>query len=92
MARAIAGTLNDQERDKRGEYPTSAFVTHLVYLARSGVEVDEAAITVSTPLLLENRFHAEHPQAMGVRCVRIDGAGNRFDELSVARAMSLVFS
>lgn len=39
---AIVRTLNSQRRGGR-EWPTSAFVTHLVYLEKTSVAVDEAA-------------------------------------------------
>jgi hypothetical protein len=53
---AIVRTLNHQHRPPKGvvppvEYPASAFVTHLVFLEDTQVEIDERAIAVRCPFL-----------------------------------------
>jgi hypothetical protein len=54
---ALTSALNQHDltprtstRIPRSGYPTSAFVTHLVYLSDSSIQVDQEALTVRAPV------------------------------------------
>lgn len=76
-------------------YPISAFITHLVYLKGTTVEVDVPAITVRSPVSSARLtpIIMRCTQALGVRCVEVGGFADertllpQFDAPSVTRAV-----
>ena len=96
--RGISNQLNlydslkqDLRTPMRSSYPVSAFITHLVHLKNSTVEVDTAEITVSSPSSIQPPFHTDSfAKSMGVRCVEVQAAGQHFDAQSAGEALGII--
>ena len=86
-------------RDAYTTYPVSAFITHLVYLEGTNIEVDTRAITVRYFKQGLSRTHTNpFGQAKGVKCIKVQGLREetsetpKFDAPSVREAILDILS